>query len=458
MLLTETFKDKKFLKSFFSIAFPVMIQSLLAFIVSFVDTFMIGAVSNDAVSAVYAVNQAGYIFLIAGYGVISGAAIFVQQFNGAKDYKHVRQCFRYKWVVMLALLLIMTPLYYIFGKDLIWFYCKSDINNYVIFELGKKYLNIIIVSYVIECVAAIYSDTLREMGKTKIPLIANSISLGINVVFNALFIYVFAKKDIIKSVEGIAYATIIARLIELIILVAICKIKKFEFDKRVFSHFRIEKPLLKRLFIKSVPLFFNELFWSTGQVLMTLALSQRNGVLSALSIVSTMSNIFSIIFQGLAIGIGVMVGNTLGSGDLKKAQENNKKLYVIGITISIIVGIFMILFSQIIPLLFVKVDANQKILAGKLIAIYGSLLWAFCMCTCFYNTLKSGGMAIHTFLMDFISMWCITLPVAWILASLTNIDIVWLYFAVQATDIVKALIGLIFVKQKKWVKNLTISN
>lgn len=120
-LVKNTFKDKTFLKTFFSIAFPVMVQSLLSFIVSFVDTFMISAVSNEAVSAVYAVNQAGYIFLIASFGAISGAAIFVQQFNGAKDYKHVRQCFRYKWVVMLLLLAIMIPLYYIFGKDLVWF-------------------------------------------------------------------------------------------------------------------------------------------------------------------------------------------------------------------------------------------------------------------------------------------------------------------------------------------------
>ena len=458
MLLTDTFKDKKFLKAFFSIAFPVMIQSLLAFIVSFVDTFMIGAVSNDAVSAVYAVNQAGYIFLIAGYGVLSGAAIFVQQYNGAKDHKRVRQCFRYKWMVMLGLLAIMTPLYYIFGKNLIWFYCKSDNNSAVIFELGKKYLNIIVISYVIECIATIYSNTLREMGETKIPLIANSISLGINVLFNALFIYVFAKKDPVKSVEGIAYATVIARVVELIILIVICKVKKYEFNKRVFTHFRIEKSLLKRLFIKSLPLFFNELFWSSGQVLMTLALSQRNGVLSALSIVSTMSNIFSIIFQGLAIGIGVMVGNTLGAGELEEAQENNKKLYVVGITISIIVGILMIALSPVIPLLFKEVDNEQKILATKLIIIYGSLLWSFCICTCFYNTLKSGGMAVHTFLTDFISMWCITLPIAWILALFTNINIVWLYLAVQSTDIAKAVIGFIFVHQKKWVKNLTVTD
>lgn len=456
MLLVNTFKDKKFLKSFFSIAFPVMIQSLLSFIVSFVDTFMMGAVSNEAVSAVYAVNQAGYIFLIAAYGAISGAAIFVQQFNGANDQNRVRQCFRYKWAVTIVFLLVMVPLYYIFGDDLVGFYCKADVNRDLIFELGKKYLYLIIVSYIIESIAAIYSDTLREMGKTSIPLLANVISLGLNVILNAVFIYAIAHKDPFKSVQGIAIATIAARVVELGILIAICKIKKFEFDKRVFSHFRIERPLLKRLIVKSVPLFFNELFWSGGQVLMTLALSQRDGVLSALSIVSTMSNIFAVVFQGLAIGIGVMVGNKLGAGELEEAQENNKKLYTLGLSISVVIGLIMIACSSVIPLLFSEVDASQKVLAGKLIIIYGGLLWAFCLCTCFYSTLKSGGMAIHTFLMDFISMWCITLPVAWTLAKLTNIDIVWLYLAVQATDIIKAIIGFSFVRQKKWVKNLTI--
>lgn len=335
-------------------------------------------------------------------------------------------------------------------------YCKSDKNNQLIYELGQEYLKIIIISYAIAAISTIYSDTLREMGKTKIPLFANAVSLVTNIVCNAIMIYLVANKQPLASVKGIAWATIIARVVELVLLVVICKTRKFEFDQRVFTHFRIEKDLLKDLIRKSIPLFFNELFWSSGQVLMTMALSQRNGVLSALSIVSTMSNIFSIIFSGLAIGIGVMVGNTLGSGDLEKAQDNNKKLYVVGLSISLITGILMMICSPFIPMLFAKVDSTQKALASKLILIYGSLLWAFCLCTCFYNTLKSGGMALHTFLLDFIAMWCFTIPIAWILSTLTNIDMVWLYLVVQSTDMIKAFIGFLFVKQKKWVQNLTL--
>ena len=71
-------EDKDFLKKFFKISFPVMLHALILFIVNFVDNVMISSVSNEAVSAVYAVNQATYILMIASFGVIVGAGVFIQ--------------------------------------------------------------------------------------------------------------------------------------------------------------------------------------------------------------------------------------------------------------------------------------------------------------------------------------------------------------------------------------------
>ena len=51
-------RDKEFLKKFFKVSFPVMLHALILFIVNFVDNVMISGVSNEAVSAVYAANQA----------------------------------------------------------------------------------------------------------------------------------------------------------------------------------------------------------------------------------------------------------------------------------------------------------------------------------------------------------------------------------------------------------------
>ena len=101
----KTFKDKQFLKDFFRVSFPVMLHAFILFIVSFVDNIMVGSISNEAISGVYAANQATFIFICSSLGLISGAGIFIQQFFGAKDDDHIKQCFRYKLVASFIFLL-----------------------------------------------------------------------------------------------------------------------------------------------------------------------------------------------------------------------------------------------------------------------------------------------------------------------------------------------------------------
>lgn len=444
------FKDKKFLRSFFSVAFPVMIQNFISFVVGFVDNLMVGSVSNAAVSAVYAANQATFLFFILTYGVISGAAIYIQQFHGAGDEKHLRQSFRFKWIMMGALLLVAMPLYYFFGKHLIWFYCKADSNASEIYALGQQYLNIVLISYIPYSIGCIYAYTFREISKTKVPMITAFCAFLTNVIFNSIFIY-----GLNMGVIGAAWATVIARTLEMIVLVLIAHLRKETFCLRLFSHFRIEKPLFKIILRKSIPLFINEMLWSSGMILLSLAYAQRDAVLSALSVVSTMSEIFGIIFQGLSVGVGVMVGNTLGAGELEEAKNNSNKIYILGIVISIVSGLLMIGLSPFIPLMFKEVTGEQKALATKLIIVYASLLWAFCICTCSYVTIRAGGKAAITLTLEGACMWGLAVPVAWILAKCTNVNIIVIYAIVQSTDILKAIFGLIIVRKGKWIKNLT---
>ena len=182
-------KDKEFLKNFFKISFPVMLHALILFIVNFVDNIMVSSVSNEAVSAVYAVGQATYILMIAAFGVSIGAGVFIQQFNGAKDEKSLKQAFCYKIVVMLIFLVIFITIYYLFGHHLIYFYCHNDANSQVIYQLGKDYMYLVILSYIPYCLSMIYTTTVREIGFTKYALYAGASAFVANVIINAIFIY-----------------------------------------------------------------------------------------------------------------------------------------------------------------------------------------------------------------------------------------------------------------------------
>jgi putative MATE family efflux protein len=445
-------KDKDFLKKFFKVSFPVMLHALILFIVNFLDNIMVSSVSNEAVSAVYAVNQVTYILMIASYGVIIGAGVFIQQFNGAKDKKNLKEAFCYKILIMLVFLIIFITIYYLFGHHLVYFYCQSDTNKDLIYELGKDYLYVMILSYIPFCLSIIYTTTVREIGETKYALIAGVVAFVSNIILNYIFIYLFN-----MGVVGAALGTVIARIIELVLIVIMCHYKKFDFCHDLFNPFKVSKKLAIEITKKGLVFLANELFWVIGMTLLSLAYAQRENVLSALSVVSSIGNIFNIIFQGLSIGIGVMVGSYLGEGKFDLAKDYAKKVYWLGFLISVIFGILIVILSPVIPMMFKEVDESQKAIATEMLFAYGFLIWGSCMYCCCYVTLKTGGEAVTTFLIDSGLMWMIAVPLAWILVKFTNLSLVYVYSIIVGFDILKFLASYYFVKKDKWLNNLTVN-
>lgn len=443
-------KDKDFLQRFFKISFPVMLHAFILFIVNFLDNIMVGSVSNEAVSGVYAASQATYILMIASYGVILGAGVFIQQFNGAKDEIRTREAFRYKIVVMLIFIALFLTVYYTLGHHLIWFYCHNDNNNLAIYNEGKKYLYVVVLSFIPYCLSMLYTTTVREIGMTKYALYAGIYAVITNVIFNSIFIY-----GLKMGAVGAALGTIIARIVELIAIIIMCHRRQFAFCKGVFKNFKIEKALFFKIAKKSTLFLLNELFWVFGIILLSLAYAQRDNVLSALSIVSSISNIFNIIFQGLSIGIGVLVGSYLGQSKFEEAIIYTKKVYLLGFFMALLFGIIIILLSPVIPYIFKEITIEQKTLASKLLLIYGSLLWGNAMYTCCYVTLKTGGRALTTFLLDSGLNWCVSVPMAWLLVKFTNLDLIYIYLCVLSFDIIKFIIAISIVKKGSWLRNLT---
>lgn len=444
-------KDKQFLRRFIVISLPVMIQNLIAFSVNFLDNVMIGGVSDQAVSAVYASNQVSFFFNVMAWGVISGASIMVQQFYGAKDKNHLHQSFRYKLLISTIFLLITLPLLYFFGIELVKVYAQNDGLRDLVIEEAKRYLPIIFLTYIPFAYSSAYGSTLRETENTKLPMYISGVALLINVIFNYLFIYVFS-----LGVVGAAYATLLARLVEFSLFIIITKRHKIEFAQDLFHPFHIDKSLFKLITIKMLPLLLNEILWAGGMVMQSLSYAQRGNVLSALSIWSTTTEVFGIVFTSLSIGIGVMMGSTLGANKIEDAQDLAKKSLGLGIFLSVIIGLLLFSVSPFIPKLWVEVNIEQQRLATQMIQVFSLFLWVFSIGIVAYVILRSGGKTTLTMILDSGLMWLGTVPLAWILALWTSLPLIWIYPLLQLVDVVKMILGLIFLKYGKWANNLTV--
>lgn len=452
MTLKKYFGDRKFYRGFFAIAFPVMLSTLITSVVNFADNLMVGLYSNVAVSAVFSANQVTFVFNILMFGVVGGAGIFIQQFYGAGDRAGLRQAFHYKILAVAVLLVLGLPLLYIFGRDLIDLFSKSDVQSAEILEASWQYMSIVLFSFIPFGFMVVFSTTLRETGHTRPPVYGAVLSLVVNVALNALLITGPGPFPAL-GVVGAAYATLAARIVELLTLVIYSFWKKYGFCSH-FWDFRIDRSLLGRITLKSLPIIVNEFLWSLAMTMYTLAYSKRGDVLSALSIAATTSEVFTIVFNGFGSGIGVMVGHRLGEGKISEAKSNAGKLLFLSGIFGLGFTVLLAAFSPVIPLFYREVTANQKEIATYLILSYASCVVFFALNSSIFTTLKAGGSAVQAFLMDSFFSWVLPVPLAFLLVGLTDLPLPLIYLSVQLTDAVKLCFAQYFYRRGRWAVNL----
>ena len=97
--IKEFFGDKRFFKTVFTIAFPIVIQNGVTNLVGLLDNVMVGNVSSEATSGVAIVNQFMFVFYLVTFGAVSAAGIFTAQYHGKGDVENVRATFRIKTVI-----------------------------------------------------------------------------------------------------------------------------------------------------------------------------------------------------------------------------------------------------------------------------------------------------------------------------------------------------------------------
>jgi len=215
--------------------------------------------------------------------------------------------------------------------------------------------------------------------------------------------------------------------------------------------FGIPKDIFKSIMIKGTPLMLNEVLWAAGVSAVTQSYSLRGmDVLSALSISNTVANLFNIVFIQLGACISIIVGQHLGAGELEEAKDADNKMIVFSVFCCTIMAIIMFACGGLFPQIY-NVDAHIRSLATSFIAV--AAVWMpFCSFShCSYFTLRSGGKTLVTFLFDSVFTWVVMAPFAFVLTRYTSLGIVWVYFLVQGTELIKNIMGYFMVKSNVWL-------
>ena len=372
----------------------------------------------------------------------------------------VRNAFRFKILSCFAITVVCMLVLVLFGDNLISAFLhegEGGGNLAETLKYGEEYMKVMYIGMIPFALTQVYSSTLRETGQTVVPMAAGIAAVCVNLFFN--YVLIFGKFGApALGVVGAAAATSLSRFVELA-LVALWTHRNHEknpFIVRAYSSFRIPKTVAAHIFRVGVPLLINEVLWALGVALLTQCYSVRGlDVVAAVNISNTLSNVFNVVFISMGNATGIIIGQVLGSGDLKRARDEDTKLISFSVFCCIITGLVMFSLASLFPQIYNTSESVQA-LAASFIRIVGLCMPVFGFVNAAYFTLRSGGKTLITFLFDSGFMWVFAIPIVFCLSRFTMMPIVPLYLISQLTDLVKCIIGFVLVKRGSWLHNLAV--
>lgn len=439
-----------FYSQLLSLAIPIMIQNLLGSSLSFLDTLMIGQLGSNSIAAVGTANQVFFLVNLFAFGIASGTSVFLARYYGAQNYSQMQKITAFGIFITLiggtlwALISLFLPeqIMHIFTTDA------------EVIQIGAEYQRIVAISYIFYAVGQTLSIGFRSIDRANIPLTASIISLSINAVGNYLLIFGIGPFPELK-VAGAAIATLLSRLIELLFLIYFTVKKDVPFKIKTKAAFKWNATFLISYFKTSFPVFCNEMLWALGMTCYKIAYSKLGvNALAAVSVTEAISNLFFVLSLGVGNAATIMIGISLGKGDIEVTKTMAKRLIKVSLLIGFMMMGLMLLLTPYIPRMFnVEQDVFAMITSALIvIAIYQPI--KSLNMTTIVGLFRGAADTRFALCAEVFSVWAIGVPLTFLAAMAFHTPL-WVVYLVQNMDeVAKTIISFFHMRTNKWIKML----
>lgn len=442
--------DKAFLRKAVAISIPVALQGLLNTTLNMVDTLMIGQLGETTISAVGLANKVFFVFALLLFGVVSGSSILTSQYWGKRDVKNIRRVLGISLMLGIgASILFLIPCL-IAPKQVMRIFTP----NSGTIAIGATYLAVVSLSYPLTAITNVYVTLLRGVNQVKAPVIITILSIGVNVTFNYMLIYGKLGAPEL-GVTGAAIATVLARVVECVVLLLYVYLQKGPAAASIKDMFRLNKDFSKKYASIVTPVIANEFMWGLGVTMYSLAYGRMgDGAVAAITITQTVEQVLTVIFQGISAATAVILGNEMGSNQLKRAERYAKNFIVVQFLFTLLMMMICYLIRwPAIGLFEVSNEVATNINRCFLMFIAYMPFKMFNYVN-IVGILRSGGDTKYALFLDTSGVWLIGVPLAFIGGLVLDLPIYWVYAMVMIEEIYKFILGLKRYKKKKWLRNI----
>ncbi|MCQ2554711.1 MAG: MATE family efflux transporter [Clostridia bacterium] len=443
--------NETFNRELLKVAVPIVIQQLIMVCVNLADTVMVGKLSEYALAAVGAANQIYFVVIDCVFGFLSGCAVFAVQYWGIRDLKALRKILGIAYVMVVAFTIPMVAVIYFFAPQLIGIFAKEA----EVVLLGTEYIRIACFTYLIAGFTFIISYYSRAIALLKWPTVINAFAVGLNVILN--YCLIFGKFGLPElGVKGAAYATLIARSIELVSVMLYVYLSKNHPLGAKLKDLKFDITLYVRVVKTALPVVLNEFLWVLSFTLTFAIYGKISAVaLAVVQVAMTITDIFQTIYVGLSNGGAVVIGQALGQGKRDLAFSYSKRLVNISWVTNILTTVLLILIRGSIASIYSFEPETTTLLLRTLVvfalAITPKMFTFVFICGIF----RPGGDTMWCFYLDVGLNWLLQVPLAYLSVVVLKWPLEYCIALVALADLVKAVFCYVRLYSKKWINVFT---
>ena len=434
-------------KTLLKLALPLIFINIVQILYNLADTFWLGKLGKEAVSAptvswpiIATMMSFGGGFVVAGLSLIS-------QYVGAGKFKKVRKIIGNLYSGMFIFALIVSIFGFVFSGHLLKL-MKTPMDVY---ENAKIYMRLIFLGIPFAFAGFVFSFVMRAMGDTITPVKINLFTMILNAVLDPLLIFgigLFPRLE----VAGAAIATIFSNTLASLIGLYLFFSGKHGI-KLSLSDFRIDNKLIRKIFSIGIHSGMGDSLNSIGMIIMISIVNLFGSTaVAAYGIVVRIVNLFFSIARGIGQAMGTMVGQAIGAEKYDRVKEVVKFALVMNFGILFLSSILMFVGRYAVLKVFIN-DEKVVSIGENFIKyfIFSSPFFALFIVTS--NSLRAAGQTKKSLLLGLFRLWILRIPLAYYLSKqLSSVNGVWI--AMSLSNLIAGLLSVFYLLRWTWVKRL----
>ena len=444
------FGNRPFFRKTLLLMLPVILQQLITIGINFLDNLMIGSFGETSIAAAAFGNQIYSFFQFICMGLGSGAVVMSSQFWGRKEIGPMRVTAAISLRVTAVICAVFTVLGVLFPAAIL----RVFTNDAAVIAVGTPYMRLIGTTFLLAGLSSTATYLMRSVGRVNVPLIGSAIAFFLNLFFN--WVFIFGKLGAPRlELVGAAVGTVIARAFEFLFVFGYFVVRENRFSFRP-RHFALPAGTLRKEYVHySLPVLFSDTLLGLSLALTSVIYGHISAEISAaVSIANSLIQLIMIVNVGMAGASAIVVGNTIGEGDLPRARRESNTYILLSFLFGLVMILPLALLEGPYTALYSIQPETASIVHGIMVCNYFMMPIMTISFLISKGILRGGGDTRFLLLADSSCVWFISLPLGALAGFVWHLPPVWVYFFLRIEFPLKGIVCFIRYCTGKWIKEI----